>query len=208
LAQDQSSQTHEPTYQGRALLDWLPEVDYHQPSEMQSRAAEAIQQMGTNIIPYLLADLGDGNPLRLQRAREDVRSSDERMRQATWAFVALGPTARTAIPQLEQLLEVTPGYVPSALAGIGRDALPSLLKALTNDVFWVRDNAAAAIANGIYQGKFSGQDAIAALPVALSNLSYTNATNSLFEANTRARAESLVKAIRSDPTLEALESKR
>jgi len=200
--------TQEPAYQGRKLLEWLSDVDYSRPAGLRAQANEAIRQMGTNVIPFLLADLGDGNPHQARYERQDLRSPDERAGQATWAFDALGPTARAAIPQLEQLLEITPGYVPSALAGIGRDALPSLLKALTNDVFWVRDNAAAAIANGIYQGKFSGQDAIGALPIALRNLSYTNATNSLFEANTRARAESLVKAIRSDPTLEAPESKR
>lgn len=198
----------EPASEGRTLLDWLSDIDYDQPAEKRARAQKAIKQMGTTAIPFLLVDLGASNPLQIKYERQDARSTDERARQATWAFDALGVSAKPAIPQLEELLEVTPGYVPSALAGIGRDALPTLLKALTNNVFWVRDNAAAAIANGIHQGKFNGHEAIAALPIALSNLSYTNATNSLYEANTRARAESLIQAIRSDPALEALESKR
>jgi HEAT repeat protein len=164
--------------------------------------------MGTNVIPFLLRDLGGSNRLQIEYDQADSRSADERARHAVWAFDALGAAAKPAIPELEQLLEKTPGYVPSALAGIGRDALPSLLKALTNEVFWVRDNAAGALANGIHQGKFGGHEAISALPIALSNLSYTNATNSLYQANTRARAEALIQAIRSDPALEALESKR
>ncbi|HEX5218667.1 MAG TPA: protein kinase, partial [Verrucomicrobiae bacterium] len=196
----------EPAYEGRKLHDWL--LDAHAGPELRGQAKKAIEQMGTNVIPFLLADLGNGNPLKIKRERQDSRSADERARHAAWAFDVLGDTARPAIPSLEELLEVTPGYVPSALAGIGRDALPTLLKALTNEVFWVRDNAAAAIANGIHQGKFSGHEAIAALPIALSNLSYTNATNSLFEANTRARAEALIQAIRSDPAVKALENQR
>lgn len=174
---EESSLT-EPAYEGRKLLDWLSDIDYGQPVEKRARAKEAIEQMGTSAIPFLLVDLGDGNP-QARYERQDARSTDERARQATWAFDALGAAGQPAIPQLENLLAVTPGYVPSALAGIGRDALPTLLKALTNEVFWVRDNTAAAIANGIHQGKFTGHEAIAALPIALNGLSYTNATNSL-----------------------------
>jgi serine/threonine protein kinase/capsular polysaccharide biosynthesis protein len=195
----------QPIYEGRELHNWLADVDYGPDS--QARAQHAIAQMGTNLIPFLLVDLGNGNPLKVKYERQDSRSADERARHAAWAFDALGAAAKPAIPQLEQLLEKTPGYVPSALAGIGRDALPTLLKALTNDVFWVRDNAAAAIANGINQGKFSGHEAVAALPIALSNLSYTNTTNSLYEANTRARAQALIQAIKSDPTVETLQNK-
>jgi hypothetical protein len=201
-----SFQRSEPSYQGKTLREWLAEVDYGRPQEERTRAGEAIRQMGTNVIPWLLSDLGGGNPLSVEYNRQDTRSADERMRQATWAFDALGPAGRTAIPRLEGLLETSPGYVPAALAGVGRDALPALLKALTNDVFWVRDNAAAAMANAIHREKFSGHEAIAALPIALSNFNYANATNSLYEANTRARAAALLEAIRSDPALKELPS--
>ena len=204
LVQNPSSQTLEPSYQGRTLLDWLSEVAYHAPSEKRERAGEAIRQMGTNVIPYLLTDLGDGNPQQLKYARADVRSADERMSQATWAFDALGPLGKPAIPQLVKLLNVSPGYAPSALAGIGRDALPEILTALTNEVFWVRDNTASALADAIYRGKISGQDALPAWPIAWKNLDYTNSTNSLYEANARHRAAALLDAIRGDPTLHYL----
>jgi hypothetical protein len=204
LVQDPASQTLEPSYQGRTLLDWLSEVAYHAPSEKRERAGEAIRQMGTNVIPYLLTDLGDANPQQLKYARADVRSADERMSQAAWAFDALGALGKPAIPQLVKLLKVSPGYAPCALAGIGRDALPELLTALTNDVFWVRDNTAACLANAIYRGKITGQDALPAWPIAWKNLDYTNSTNSLYQTNTRHRAAALLDAIRSDPALQYL----
>jgi hypothetical protein len=207
LVQNLPSETREPSYQGKTLLEWLPDVVYVmsdpfvRPSEKREQAVEAIRQMGTNVIPYLLADLGDGNPLGLHYTRQDTRSADERLGQATWAFDALGPAAKSAIPQLVKLLPVSPGYVPGALAGIGPDALPELLQALTNDVFWVSDNTAADLANAIYRGKITGKQALAALPIALRNLSYTNPTNSLYEVNTRARAQGLRDAILSDPAV-------
>ena len=204
LIQSLPLQVQEPSYEGRTLLEWLADVDYGRPEDKRAHAGKAIRQMGTNVIPFLLSDLGGGGSPLLKYSKPDTRSADERLRQAAWAFDALGPMGKLAIPQLEGLLETSPGYVPAALAGIGRDALPALLKALTNEVFWVRDNTAAALANAIYRDKFTGREAIAALPVALDNLTYSNATNSLYEANTRARAAALLEAIRSDPTLKEL----
>lgn len=204
LIQSLPLQVQEPSYEGRTLLEWLADVDYGRPEDKRAHAGKATRQMGTNVIPFLLSDLGGGGSPLLKYSKPDTRSADERLRQAAWAFDALGPMGKLAIPQLEGLLETSPGYVPAALAGIGRDALPALLKALTNEVFWVRDNTAAALANAIHRDKFTGREAIAALPVALDNLTYTNATNSLFEANTRARAAALLDAIRSDPTLKEL----
>ena len=192
----------EPSFQGRKLLDWLADVDYVRPVDVRARAYEAVRQMGTNVIPFLLADLGDENFSQLRYGRNDTRSPDERLGQATWAFDALGSAAKSAIPELGKLLAVSPGYVPGAMAGIGRDALPELMQALTNDVFWVRDNAAAALADGIYHEKFAGHEVAPVLPLVISNLVYTNATNTLFQNNTRFRAESLLQAIRSDPLMQ------
>jgi hypothetical protein len=209
LVQNQAAPNREPSYHGKTLLEWLTDFDCGpQLTEKGGRAREAIRQMGTNVIPFLLTDLGGGNPLQVKYDKQDTRLADDRMCQAVWAFDALGSDGRIAIPQLEKLLEVNPGYVPGALAGIGRDALPELLKALTNDVFWVRNNTAAYLANAIYRGKISGYEAIAAWPIAYSNLTYTNATNNLYEANTRARAASLLDAIRSDPVISSLPDPR
>lgn len=177
----------EPSYQGRTLSEWLVDVDYPQPPQKRALAGEAIRQMGKKTLPFLLATFSKPD------------SKDAELRQVSWAFDALGPIAKSAIPKLELLQDRYPGYVPSALAGIGPDAVPVLLHSLTNDNFWVRDNTAAALANAIYQGKISSDTLKAALPTALNNLEYTNATNHLFEANTRWRAAGLLSALRREP---------
>ena len=178
----------EPSYQGRKLSAWLAEIDYSQPQEKRNQASEAIRHMGKKTLPFLMATF------------ESQTSKDEQLGQATWAFDALGPIAKSKIQKLEKLQERYPGYVPSALAGIGPDALPVLLHSLTSTNFWVRDNTAAALGNAIFSEKIPAGMAKAALPIALSNLSYRNPTNDLFEGNTRHRAASLVQALGMEPS--------
>ena len=178
----------EPSYQGKRLSEWLVDIDYGQPQEKRNKAGEAIRKMGVKTLPFLLADLADEKP------------KDNRYSQATWAFDALGPIGKPAIPKLTKLLEQNPGYVPGALAGIGRDALPELLSALTNGSFFVRDNAAAYLGNAIYSGKITPDEASVAFPIAINNLTYTN-ENALFRDNTHWRAASLVAALKMKPDI-------
>jgi RNA polymerase sigma factor (sigma-70 family) len=178
----------EPGYQGRQLSEWLIDIDYGQPQEKRVKAAEAVQKMGVKTLPFLLADLGDKN------------AKNNRYSRVTWAFDALGPIGKPAIPKLTKLLEQNPGYVPGALAGIGRDALPELMNALTNGSFWVRDNTAAYLANAIDSGKIVPDDASAAFPVAIDNLQY-DSTNVMFRDNTRFRAASLLYALKMEPDI-------
>lgn len=178
----------EPSYQGKKLSEWLVDIDYGQPQEKRDKAGEAIRKMGVKTLPFLLADLAD------------EKAKDNRYRQATWAFDALGSIGKPAIPKLTKLLEQNPGYVPGALAGIGRDALPELLNALTNGSFWVRDNAAAYLGNAISSGKVSPDEASAAFPIAIENLQYES-TNALFRDNTRCRAAGLLGALKLKPDI-------
>ncbi len=114
----------EPSYQGRKLSEWLVDIGYSQPKEKRAQAGDAIRHMGTKTLPFLIATFSNPNP------------KDDQLGQTTWAFDALGPIAKSAIPKLEKLQWRYPGYVPSALAGIGPDALPVLLRSLTSDNFW------------------------------------------------------------------------
>jgi RNA polymerase sigma factor (sigma-70 family) len=171
----------EPSYQGKRLSEWLADIDYGQPQQKRDKAGEAMRKMGAKTLPFLLADLAD----------EKVK--DNRYSQATWAFDALGSIGKPAIPKLTKLLKQNPGYVPGALAGIGRDALPELLNALTNEDFFVRDNAAAYLGNAIYSGKITSDEASPAFTIAINNLTYTS-TNELFRENTRWRAAGLLGA--------------
>ncbi|HWD93727.1 MAG TPA: sigma-70 family RNA polymerase sigma factor [Verrucomicrobiae bacterium] len=177
----------EPSYQGRRLSEWLVEADFGQPQAKRDKAYEAIRHMGTRTLPFLIADLTPG-----------PKTTDSTDRQATWGFDALGPMGKTAIPKLTKLLEQNPGYVPSALAGIGPEALPELLNSLTNDDFFIRDNTAAGLANAIFSGKITPEQASAAFPVALGNLTYSN-TNPLYQVNTRSRAAWLLAALKMHP---------
>ena len=188
----------EPSYQGRKLLEWLADVDYPQPQEKRRLAAEAIRQMGRKTLRFLLADLGDDRFRKVHYGEPDKRSWDVRSRQASWAFEALGPIAKSAIPELNKLLEKNPGFVPCALGGIGLPALPTLLHSLTNGSFWVRDTTASALANAVSYGKITPEQAQAALPVALENLTYSD-TNEPLQGNTRWRAAGLLAALRLEP---------
>jgi hypothetical protein len=190
----------EPSYQGRSLSEWLVDVGnthYYNAPGKAVKAAEAIRKMGAKTLPFLLADLGDARYERYSR-KQNKRTSDQRNSQATWAFDALGSIGKPAISELTRMLEQNPGYVPGALAGIGRDALPELLMALTNGDFFVRDNTAAYLANAIYDGKITPAEAEAAFPIAIKNLAYSS-TNSLFQENTRWRAASLIEALHLNP---------
>jgi RNA polymerase sigma factor (sigma-70 family) len=191
----------EPSYQGRRLTAWLPDVVQNFGSgpaaQKREQAGIAIRQMGVKTLPYLLADLGDERYLAYLR-QDDRRTSGERYAQAVWAFDALGPLGKPAISELVRIMANNPGYVPSALAGIGSEAVPELLEALTNQNFFVRDNAAAALGNAIFAEKISPEMASAAYPIALRNLSYTH-TNGLYQVNTRSRAASLLAALHQSP---------
>jgi RNA polymerase sigma factor (sigma-70 family) len=178
----------EPSYQGRRLSEWLVDIDYGQPQEKRDKASEAVRKMGVRTLPFLLANLSVEKP------------NDNRYSQATWAFDALGPIAKSAIPKLTKLLKQNPGYAPIALAGIGPDAMPQLLNALTNEDFFVRDNTAAGLANAISWGKITPEQARAAFLIAIENLQYEN-TNILFRDNTRWRAAGLLGALKLEPDI-------
>lgn len=193
----ESSPPTEPSYQGRRLSEWLVDVDYGQPQNKRQLAGVAIRIMGPKTVPFLLAALDDEKYTNRYRL-STRRASDALARQATWAFDALGPIGKSAIPELQRIISKNPGYVPGALAGIGSNAVPDLLADLTNENFWVKDNTAAAIANAILAGKIDAAEFSAAFPIALSNLNYTDA-NSLYQVNTRSRAAWLLAALKQSP---------
>jgi hypothetical protein len=175
----------EPVYEGKPLSAWLRDIDYGQPEAKREKAGEAIRSMATNALPRLLHDLDVARQPRLeeyliQLARKQSlfklnwRNANERSRQATWAFKALGPAGSPAIPELMRLEESNPGYVPGALAGIGAVALPYLIQGLTNKNEWVRGNTATYLANAVSDRSISDSEARMALPLLIGNLSDTN----------------------------------
>ena len=197
-----ASPIQEPSYQGRSLTEWLADLEggFPQKGAKQLAAEDAIRHLGAATLPFLMNDL-IVDPRRqphLRRLHPDNRPPDRRSSQAVDAFEALGPVAKPAIPELVRYLDASPGFVPLALAGIGRDAVPQMEAALTNRNFFVRDNMAAGLANAVLAGRIAPEDVAEVVPLAARNLAYTD-SNRLFEVNTRFRAAGLLAAIHLNP---------
>lgn len=142
----------EPEVRGHPIGTWLRMLGTAQDAE----AAAALREAGTNALPAMVALVGQRGPpwpsswrpsgriarwLRLGQRKPDPRH------QAVQAFRLLGASAVPAIPDLERLLESgsNPGFVASALVGIGPEAVMSLARALDHPDFSVRFSAASAL---------------------------------------------------------------
>ncbi len=166
----------EPSCRGKRLSAWLAQLDDHkaqkgvtwsaepdiQLNSTQQEAAEAVHEIGTNALPRLLTMIRTEDPhyppvlrsLLDRRFRKppyygrESRASRTR-RQAALAFVALGPSAKPALPELSRLFwypssECTKD-VALALAGIGPDGAAPLKTALTNKNSWAATTAIWAL---------------------------------------------------------------
>lgn len=153
----------EPSYQGRSLSAWLAEYcGVDEGGLPRGIVDEAMRQMGTNAVPFLLDEFDAEEPLwrsSLQNLQtrfkvELVRlknfdSVDHRI-DAEIAFIALRPRAREVVPLLLQMYENPGGdsvavalnrrcRILKALACLGpaaREAVPLLLREAesTNDL--------------------------------------------------------------------------
>ena len=144
---------NEPTYQGRKLSDWLDDAAYADPYSFLARAkaGQAIQQIGTNAVPYLLGLLEspftdmDGSlvqwikrqPWISDRTKDSLGDqSFRRWRQAEEGFSALGPKASPAAYKLIYLAGVQSvglGSAPlHAIEKIGPGAVDPMIQSLTN----------------------------------------------------------------------------
>lgn len=105
------------------------------PPESYAAASDAIRQMGTNSIPFLLKrlqlqdsvvkrKLGEWSAKQSMFQFQFTQAAELRY-QAIRAFRALGPEARTAIPELAVLLnrEDTTEEAALVLSGMGTDGV-------------------------------------------------------------------------------------
>jgi HEAT repeat protein len=155
----------EPRYKGRTLTYWLA---VHQKAPLNSaesqEAAEAIQQIGTNALPYLMARLtSHTSSWRLRMASTAERlpgpnhwvtklllGEEDRLVAADDGFTLLGAQAVPAVPELLRMLsgKETWDVAIVALQDIGEGAVPDLIAALTNRANPLRIRAGAAQALG------------------------------------------------------------
>jgi hypothetical protein len=177
----------EPTYDGMRLSAWLDDLSKLDSVQQRSKGAQkqikAIRAIGTNAIPFLLGEYrqkGDAwkwrvNQLLNKQHFIKARFPDPnvRLRRATFGFRALGEIGEPAIPDLLSLVEATPGYVPGALAAIGRPAIPALQRCLTNMTPYTNSmgtyaiipgNTVSEIFNATSLGPFSKADVGVFLP--------------------------------------------
>jgi HEAT repeat protein len=118
----------EPCYEGHPLSYWLRDVQWESsvmPQPLRPEAERAIAHIGTNAIPFLL---------KWMRGGSSSMAFDSGTPQA---FRVLGPSARSAIPELARLATNQPqswfGSGPLyALGSIGPEAMPAVLTILTN----------------------------------------------------------------------------
>ncbi len=137
----------EPTFNGRALSEWLAPGD-------PAAKEEAIRQIGTNGIPTLLDILGvkDGNRRRVLQKLKSTELKDEfnnkdsdledLQRLAVEGFGVLGTNAASAVPQLTKLFHdrETRLEAARALIRVGPRGFAVLTNALADKDSSVRNN--------------------------------------------------------------------
>jgi len=172
----------EPCYHGRALSAWVEsyaqEVADKRDEETDlslgavTPSEDAIRHIGTNALPYLLEWIAYESPqwsrgldklppwLQDNWISRSIGLKATRASAALYAFAALGPEAKPAIPELaRRMMEYDGGYSAGlALALIGGEALPALLIVQTNQNPDLRGSAVHFISQ-------MGSNALPAVPV-------------------------------------------
>lgn len=127
----------EPNYDGKPLAEWLRHRK--QDWELSEEAVKALRQMGTNVIPPLLARLAYREPVF------GLHDYDVSM-EAVGAFISLRQDANAALPALAELMNSdNPELALRAMLatlGAGSNAVPCLMRGLTNQYADVRNEAA------------------------------------------------------------------
>jgi hypothetical protein len=158
-----ASRPREPVYKGKQLSQWLDEYNRAANLTETEPAAEAIRAMGTNALPFLLANLKH-NESPLQQKLRDLCWAQHFVTPpfpqyfpyygpSVMAFGALGSNAAPAFPELLELaanIERQPPnrhlYGMMALLAIGPPAVPTLGKLCESTNTRVRALAALLMA--------------------------------------------------------------
>jgi HEAT repeat protein len=178
---------NEPIYQGKPLGEWLKMRS--DGWGLSSNAVAALRQ-GTNVIPALLARITYKEPV-FNLGDFDVSMG------AAGALISLREEAMPALPTLIALMDTddrdTALLAMIATCGTGTNAIPCLIKGLTNRFEDVRSEAGNFLAQGA-AGVPSPEQRKQALPFFIERLSDSNedirkgATNQLKEFDPKAVA--------------------
>lgn len=184
----------DPVHEGRPLSEWVAlwgsKDGKLPPPQQREKAARAIQQIGSNAVPTLLAWMDYDPPFsryRLLSAFQRLppkilashsiqsllydREKGERAQNARDAFALLGPQANAAIPALirRTSLNGSPfrrSNAMLALAYFGKAAVPTMAALLAND----------QATNGwmVTCIRELGTNATPLVPIVIRNLTHTN----------------------------------
>jgi HEAT repeat protein len=183
---------NEPVFRGKSLGEWLKMHDRE--GTFSEEAKQALQHMGTNAIPSLLNRLAYVQPpFGLPAFEVNI--------DAMRGFIMLGEEAKPALPKLQALMESTNPHIALdaivASCGTGSNAIPFLIRGLTNEFPDVRNEAANLLA-GAVGAKFPEQRE-QAIPLFVELLNdpdedvRMNARNELKEIDPRAAAKAGIK---------------
>jgi HEAT repeat protein len=183
----------EPSYNGKRLGEWL-ETRIEGGGDFTPAAKDAIHQVGTNAIPALLK--------RLTYVRPPYCFNPFQINiNAAGGFIALSEQAKPALPELWLLMDSTNKDTALtamiATCGTGSNAMPFLIKGLTNSFANVRGQAANILMEGVGD-KFPEQRK-QAIPLFVKLLNdpdddvRMNATNQLKEIDSAAAAKAGIK---------------
>ncbi len=158
-----SSHSDQPIYSGKYLSKWLDDVENEKPNEANEQAREAIRQIGTNALPFLLKEISDPGEIWNKVGSTNLyyksQEAAKRRFNISIGFKILGPIAKPAVPALIDLLNNgnNPESAAEALTKIDSQiAVIALTNALTNksmdrriaaagSLIFVRSNADIAV---------------------------------------------------------------
>jgi HEAT repeat protein len=144
------SRTNEPSFQGRALSQWLEDIENARDDQAAEPANNAVRQIGTNAIPYLLemmraedSQLKETFNTLVARAhiyRFRIPDASGKHACAFVGFCALGPQAGSAIPELTVLVNnpKLARFAAAALIYISPDGVKAATSGLENTNALVR----------------------------------------------------------------------
>jgi hypothetical protein len=136
----------EPAWEGRSLSSWLEDFDTLPWNETNAPVVHAVRAMGTNAIPFLVADLLERDPKWARRLRWRLRNwqvpwverapAEQARNRALRALRALGPDAAPALPLLIE--EIKKGQGQNGLPWIGVsaivDSVDETIPTITNEL--------------------------------------------------------------------------
>jgi HEAT repeat protein len=188
----ESQFSDEPSYGGKRLDEWLKAHDRE--GNYSEDAKNAIQRMGTNAIPALLGRLVYVQPPFGLRAFEVNMD-------AVRAFISMGEQIKPAFPILQELMDSTNQDIALlamvSTCGTGSNAMPFLIKGLTNQFADVRSEAAHFLTDSL--GAQFPEQLKPAIPLIVKLLDdpdesvRMNATNELKEIDPEAAAKAGIK---------------